>query len=105
MTRFAPYNKRKRDKPTFLKREKYCAQARVSTSDSTIPTRAFIGVIWGFFMRCTRAHALTRNARPLRRYFPAATSSAAISRSLNFCTFIDGVMGKSSTKKTRLGTL
>ena len=37
-------------------------------------------------------------------YFPA-TRSAAISRSLNFCTFMDGVMGKSSTKNTRLGTL
>jgi len=38
-------------------------------------------------------------------YFPAFTSSSAISRSLNFCTFMDGVMGKSSTKNTRLGTL
>ena len=38
-------------------------------------------------------------------YLPAATSSWAISRSLNFCTFIEGVIGKSSTKKTRLGTL
>ena len=38
-------------------------------------------------------------------YFPAFTSSSAISRSLNFCTFIEGVMGKSSTKNTRLGTL
>ena len=35
----------------------------------------------------------------------APTSSAAISRSLNFCTIIEGVIGKSSTKKTRLGTL
>lgn len=38
-------------------------------------------------------------------YFPDFTNSSAISRSLNFCTFIDGVMGKSSTKNTRLGTL
>ena len=38
-------------------------------------------------------------------YFPAFTSSSAISRSLNFWTFMDGVMGKSSTKNTRLGTL
>ncbi len=38
-------------------------------------------------------------------YFPARTSSSAISRSLNFCTFMEGVMGKSSTKNTRLGTL
>ncbi len=40
-----------------------------------------------------------------RLYLPARTSSSAISRSLNFCTFMDGVIGKSSTKKTRLGTL
>ena len=38
-------------------------------------------------------------------YCPDFTSSSAISRSLNFCTFMEGVMGKSSTKKTRLGTL
>ena len=38
-------------------------------------------------------------------YLPARTSSSAISRSLNFCTFMDGVIGKSSTKNTRLGTL
>ncbi len=38
-------------------------------------------------------------------YFPALTSSSAISRSLNFWIFMDGVMGKSSTKNTRLGTL
>ena len=42
---------------------------------------------------------------PSASYFPALTSSSAISRSLNFCTFMEGVMGKSSTKNTRLGTL
>ena len=46
-----------------------------------------------------------RMRRGVTPYFPAFTSSSAISRSLNFCTFMEGVMGKSSTKNTRLGTL
>lgn len=49
--------------------------------------------------------AATGSADLGRDYLPAATISSAISRNLNFCTFIEGVMGKSSTKNTRLGTL
>ena len=59
--------------------------------------------------RPSNARPHCRHARQaqkrLYRCTPGPHSSAAISRSLNFCTFIDGVIGKSSTKNTRLGTL
>ncbi len=54
---------------------------------------------------CFRPARQTRGGRVPYRCTPGPHSSAAISRSLNFCTFIDGVIGKSSTKNTRLGTL
>ena len=79
-------------------------------SEST-ETGVFLPFSLGFLARhdecATKASGFSRKTYLLRTapYFPAFTSSSAISRSLNFCTFMEGVMGKSSTKNTRLGTL